>query len=241
MSVLNINRGNAPTNPVYIQLSAGIIQPARTVTAATDTATIADYLILDDATGGAITQKLPAGLSSVQTMLLVLKKADASANVVTIDANGSTIDGAATLGLYTQGASVTLQWNGAAWSIEAFNPGAWANYTPVVTASGAMTVSGVSIAGAQYLRELNKVSVSFVVSFTLGGVANNSVLITLPFASAFPHAQEFVYSVNTSGASVVLASPLLLSGGTQLICLLGGVANWPLGATAINAAGSYRV
>jgi hypothetical protein len=201
MSVLNINRGNAPTNPVYMQLSAGIIQPSRTVTAATDTATIADYLILDDATANAITQKLPAGLSSLQTMLLVIKKTDATANIVTIDANGSTIDGLSTLKLYSQGCAVTLQWNGASWSIESWTSGAWANWTPTITGSGSMTISAITINEAQFLLN-TPYELSFKLFFqcTLGGTANSNVFATPPIGALGIGQNTFVGSqINNGG------------------------------------------
>lgn len=51
----------------------------------------ADQLVLVNALAGAVTVKLPATLS--KGSVFAVKKIDASANVVTIDGNGHTIDG----------------------------------------------------------------------------------------------------------------------------------------------------
>jgi hypothetical protein len=189
------------TNPFIVALSGAMIQPVRTVTAATDTATINDFLILDNAASNAITQKLPAGLSSVQTMLIVVKKTDATVNIVTIDANGSTIDGLSTLKLYSQNSSVTLQWNGASWSVENWTSGAWANWTPTISGSGSMTVSGITINEAQFLLN-SPYELSFKLFFqcTLGGTASGNVFATPPI-SAFGIGQNtFVGSqINNGG------------------------------------------
>ena len=79
----------------------------RSITAST-TATLADDVILADATGGAITVTLPA-VGNRQKIPLAVKKLDASVNAVTIAASGAdTIDGAATLVISTQYACYTL-------------------------------------------------------------------------------------------------------------------------------------
>jgi hypothetical protein len=239
MSVLNINRGNAPTNPQYIQLSAGIIQPSRTVTAATDTATLADYLILDNAAANAITQKLPAGLSSLQTMLLVIKKTDATANVVTIDANGSTIDGASTFLLYTQNSAVTLQWNGATWSIASFTSGLFLSYTPTIAAAGSMTVSGFTVANAQYTRvSLSLVEVILDVGFTLGGSASTDVTVSLGIAASGA-LQPLVASASLSTGTILMQ---LLTQGPNVLCRMNPFGNWPLGpVSGFRVNGIYQI
>jgi len=94
--------------------------PIRTVTTTT-TSTVTDYTILVDASGGAVTINLIAAASFFNTStggVLIIKKIDASANTVTIDANGSeTIDGATTQTLLTQWSSYTIQDNGTAWFV----------------------------------------------------------------------------------------------------------------------------
>jgi hypothetical protein len=89
---------------------------SRTATASTS-AVMGDYLILADATAGAVTVTLPPVGESIGA-LIVVKKSDASANAVTVDANGSeTIDGATTVALTAQYDAVTVVSNGVEWWI----------------------------------------------------------------------------------------------------------------------------
>jgi hypothetical protein len=88
-----------------------------TETAATVTATSADYTIPCDATSNAITVDLPAA-AGVSGLILVIKKVDVSANDVTINPNGAeTIDGSGTAVISTQWEAVTIQSNGTNWII----------------------------------------------------------------------------------------------------------------------------
>lgn len=238
MSVLNINRGNAPTNPVYMQLAAGIIQPVRTVTA-NDTATVNDYLILADATSGAITETLPAGLSSLQTCVLVIKKKDSSANAVTVSAGSSTIDGQGSLSLYTQDASVTLQWNGSTWSIEAAVGGLWANWTPTVSGSGSMTVSSLSVTDAQFQQVGSLIYAKCLLSFTLGGTASNQLTVTLPTTAAGATA-IFSTQVNPASSPGNWISAVGFVSGNQILVRISSQPNFTLGATGVGAFGFYR-
>jgi hypothetical protein len=97
-------------------LANGLRAAART-SAATTSATAADYLILGDASGGAITINLPAVASNVG-MILVVKKIDGTGNAVTLDGNGAeAIDGVGTLAITTVNQAVTIQSNGSAWYI----------------------------------------------------------------------------------------------------------------------------
>lgn len=99
------------TDPVI----AGI-KPFRAVTAST-TADSNDFLLLCDATSGAITVTLPkvARWTGVQ---LNIKKTDSSANAVTLDGDGSeTIDGATTRAISTQYECLTIFSDGAEWHI----------------------------------------------------------------------------------------------------------------------------
>lgn len=60
------------------------------------------FILMVDASGGAVTVQLPAVASSFGR-LLIIKKTDASVNAVTVDPNGAeTIDGAASFSLPTQ-------------------------------------------------------------------------------------------------------------------------------------------
>lgn len=73
------------------------------------------YLLLVDATSGPVTVTLPAAADH-SGRILNIKKIDASANVVTIDANGAeTIDGAANETLSSQWESRKIISNGINW------------------------------------------------------------------------------------------------------------------------------
>jgi len=76
-----------------------------------------DYLIIADATGGAITMTLPPA-ALVPGRIYAFKRISSGANTVTIDGYASeTIDGAATHTLTPQWNSVTIMSNGVAWFI----------------------------------------------------------------------------------------------------------------------------
>jgi len=70
-----------------------------------------------DATGAGFTVALPAVPDLLQ--LVTIKKVDASANVVTIDAGALLIDGAPTIAVGVQYAVYQVQYNGASWDVVA--------------------------------------------------------------------------------------------------------------------------
>lgn len=108
----------AAANPFpQYQLGGGALTlKTRTITA-TGGVNADDYLLLVDATAGAVVVNYPAAASNAGRILTV-KKIDASANTVTIDGNAAeTIDGAATQVIVTQYTSLTTQCNGTAWWI----------------------------------------------------------------------------------------------------------------------------
>lgn len=81
------------------------------------TLTAADGTVIVDATGGAVTINLPDA-STVEGIIYVIKKVDASANNVTIDGNGSqTIDGSLTKATNVQYKSFQIQALGSSWYI----------------------------------------------------------------------------------------------------------------------------
>lgn len=89
---------------------------SRTVTA-DDAALPTDNVIQVDAAGGDVTISLPAASDSPMLQLHI-KKADTSANVVTIDPNSTEeIEGEATLVLRSPGDSVMLQCDGTGWVV----------------------------------------------------------------------------------------------------------------------------
>lgn len=76
-----------------------------------------DYLIIADATGGAITMTLPPA-ALVPGRIYAFKRINSGANAVIVDGYAAeTIDGAATHTLTPQWNSVTIMSNGTAWFI----------------------------------------------------------------------------------------------------------------------------
>jgi len=74
-----------------------------------------EFIIVADATDGAITVTLPKASDQI-AKVFVIKKIDASVNAVTIDGDGTeTIDGAATLALLNQFDAVTIASDGTEW------------------------------------------------------------------------------------------------------------------------------
>lgn len=100
----------------YALIGSSSYLNVRTVTATASPAA-SDYLLLVDATAGAVTINLPAAASNAKRVLII-KKTDGSANAVTLDGNAAeTIDGSATKVISTQYQSFTIQCDGSAWWI----------------------------------------------------------------------------------------------------------------------------
>jgi hypothetical protein len=105
-------------NRIATYLVDGSVMSAqyRTVTT-TGNVVSGDYLIVADATGGAITMTLPPA-ALVPGRIYTFKRINSGANAVVIDPSGAeTIDGAATYTLSAQWNSVTIMNNGIAWFI----------------------------------------------------------------------------------------------------------------------------
>ncbi len=105
-------------NRIATYLVDGSVMSAqyRNVTA-TGNVVSGDYLIVADATGGAITMTLPPA-AIVPGRIYTFKRINSGANAVVIDPSGAeTIDGAATYTLSAQWNSVTIMNNGIAWFI----------------------------------------------------------------------------------------------------------------------------
>jgi hypothetical protein len=100
----------------YLQGGGATRGTYRSVTA-TGNVVSGDYLLICDATGGAITMALPPA-ALVPGRIYAFKRVNSGANAVVIDPNASeTIDGAATYTLSAQWNSVTIMSNGTAWFI----------------------------------------------------------------------------------------------------------------------------
>ena len=119
----DLTQWQSSTNAVLASVGAlgqgsftGMSQGIRTVTSA-PTLIASDCTVLCDATSAGFTVALPAAATSSGRML-VIKKIDASANVVVIDANASeTIDGALTVSIAARYNSFTLHCDGSAWYV----------------------------------------------------------------------------------------------------------------------------
>lgn len=104
----------SPTSTLH--LGGSISLPISNKTGAY-TLTETDYTITADASSAGFTVTLPTAVG-ITGRAYVVKKVDASSNLVTVDGNGSeTIDGSLTMVLGTQYESVTLQSTGTAWVI----------------------------------------------------------------------------------------------------------------------------
>ena len=89
----------------------------KTLTTTPYTALDSDYLILADATAASITINLPTAIGR-KGKIFQVKKVNANANTVTIDAFGSqTIDGALTQVISTSYASISIYSDNANWWI----------------------------------------------------------------------------------------------------------------------------
>lgn len=81
----------------------------------------AQYTVLVDATDDDVVISLPAAASAFANgygRVYNIKKIDASAHTVTVDADGNeTLDGEENLVLTDQHQSITIQSNGSAWSV----------------------------------------------------------------------------------------------------------------------------
>ena len=100
----------------YLQGGGATRGAYRSVTA-TGNVVSGDYLIIADATGGAITMVLPPA-ALVPGRIYAFKRINSGANAVVVDPSGAeTIDGAATYTLSAQWNSVTIMSNGTAWFI----------------------------------------------------------------------------------------------------------------------------
>jgi hypothetical protein len=115
------NVGIATTGPTSTLDINGSMSQSVTSVSATYTALATDHNILASA-GSAFTITLPAA-SGVAGRIYHIKKIDAAANDVTIDANGTeTIDGALTIALSSQYDNVKIICDGSNWHVLGANP-----------------------------------------------------------------------------------------------------------------------
>lgn len=118
--------------------------------------------------------------------------------------------------------------------------GGWLSWTPTIGASGAMTVSSVGIADAQYIQIGPIIYFKLWVSpFTLGGTANTIVTATLPIPQVGASSAILSYVVQGAG-SLSLAVGYISGGTSTLNIALNGGGNWTLTTSTILCEGFYR-
>jgi hypothetical protein len=113
---VNVYADNTGFNPATIIAASSRIENEQTLTVGVDFLLTEFQRTLEvDASGAARTITLPTA-SSAKWRKYIIKKIDASANTVTIDASGAeTIDGALTITLTVQWQSIEIQSNGTSW------------------------------------------------------------------------------------------------------------------------------
>jgi len=114
--------------------------------------------------------------------------------------------------------------------------GTWQPWTPAVSASGVMIVSGVTINAAEFLTQGPTCWFTLDVSFTLGGTADAAVILSLPFTPAV---------AASSGAevtdTVAIAGVGRFNGSDIEIRRYDG-ANWTIGAAKrISLQGHFHI
>lgn len=128
--------------------------------------------------------------------------------------------------------SVNLTLTGTALSADVLTT--YSTWTPTVTASGAMTVSGLTVSLAQYFTIGSTTFFDVALLFTLGGVQSTNVYFTLP-QTALTMGNQAAFPASVAANSVGVAGSFWRVDHTDLtraVVALKDVANWTLGAGA---------
>ena len=188
-----------------------------------------------DLSGTLTASQLPLATTSAAGAVIVGANLSVSSGTISLGTLGAglNLNGQTLTGTATFSGVITLPGSN-------LNVGAWASYTPTVTASGSMTVSGVSVSDAQY-QYLNSATVKFKVymSMTLGGTASNFLNITLP-VTFVGGTQVFSAVVLAAGASGFTPANAW-GGGSGVSFSQAGQVNFALGNINILVSGTYRV
>jgi YD repeat-containing protein len=123
--------------------------------------------------------------------------------------------------------SINVRWQyDASGNVSAnFTPGARTSYTPTVTPQSAMTISGVTVPYAYYVRMGPLVYVAAQVHFTCSGTLESYVNVSLPVAAAGIAGNGFCLSAQVTSPSVIWVPGLNLIVGATIRCFAGGNAN----------------
>lgn len=118
----------------------------------------------------------------------------------------------------------------------------YSTWVPVVTASGAMTVSALTIDQASYFLIGTTCFFDLTVRFTLGGVASITVNVSPPLTGTSHSSQtSFPANVADNSGAEPGAGWRIEGGGTVIAVGLSAAANWSLGAGAsINIQGRFQ-
>lgn len=117
----------------------------------------------------------------------------------------------------------------------------WQSWTPTVTGSGSMTISGLTVAFARYLQLGSIVFFTLNISCTTGGTAGQDIQISFPINSSIV-TDAIAISGNgvPAGGSLQSLVSFASYGAQQFLARI--VANWPAGAqTAIRLSGFYQL
>lgn len=110
----------------------------------------------------------------------------------------------------------------------------WQNWTPSVTGSGSMTVSGVTINMAQFLRIGPICFFEASITLTTGGSPANAVLFSPPLPLAGPGGGILFANIQGSAGSAAFSTI------SSLYVNLSGGANFVLGVQTMYVSGFYR-
>lgn len=114
----------------------------------------------------------------------------------------------------------------------------WQAWTPAVTATGSMTVTGVNNALVEFYRLGNLVHFHCYILFTLGGAASNNVAITLPVAS---FSASLPQSVTCNVVAGNWQTGFAYIQDSHIYAFMAGQGNFTLGASGVLISGTYRV
>jgi hypothetical protein len=118
----------------------------------------------------------------------------------------------------------------------------WQTYTPAITASGAMTISALTVFLAQYLRRGAECLLQLNFTLTLGGTLDTYLYLTLPVPSANLAApQVAAASVVSPGAGWIPTTCWLDNVNKRLVFAMPASALFKAGVNQGMISLSYRV
>ena len=121
--------------------------------------------------------------------------------------NNESAGSSPTAGTWVAGAIIELVYDGTYFRI-INDPGGWQTFAPVISGSGAMTVSGQTTALGEYKKTGKLITIMWDVTFTTGGTASNVVNATVPVQS--------VISLGGTG-QVAFGNPMVTTGAVGTI------------------------